>query len=120
MDQRIEAAEAQEAREQRGRGRAVHVVVAEDRDALATCGRIGDAVRRDRHIGDDVRVGHQALEGRVEEGLHVLDLDAAAGDDAREKLGDAVALRNRQRALRAALVQPVAPGAAGRVSTPRK
>ena len=46
VDHRIEAAVAQKARQQRGRGRAVDVVVAEDRDALAAHDRVGDARRR--------------------------------------------------------------------------
>ena len=46
VEQRIEAAAAQEAREQRRRGRAVDVVVAEDGDGLAALDRIGDARRR--------------------------------------------------------------------------
>ena len=43
----------------------------------------------------------------------VLHLDAAAREDAREKLGQVVALRDRKRARRAALVEPVAPSAPG-------
>ena len=43
VEQRIEAAAAQEAREQRRRGRAVDVVVAEDRDGFAALDRVGDA-----------------------------------------------------------------------------
>ncbi len=41
------------------------------------------------------------------------DLDAAPGEDARQQLRHVVvALRDRERARRAALVEPVAPGAA--------
>ena len=46
VDQRIEPAMAQMPGEQRRRGRAVDVVVAEDRDLLALRGGIGDPLRR--------------------------------------------------------------------------
>ena len=45
---------------------------------------------------------------------HVVDLDAAAGQHPRQQVRQVVPLRDRQRPRRAALVQPVAPGAAGR------
>ena len=41
-------------------------------------------------------------------------LDAAAGEHARQQLRQVVPLRDRERARRAALVEPVAPGAPGR------
>ena len=61
-----------------------------------------------------MRIGHRALDGRIEEGLDRVDLDIAAGEDARQQFGQIVALRDRERARRAARVEPVAPGAAGR------
>ena len=58
--------------------------------------------------------GIEPLDGRIEKGLDRVDLDIAAGEHARQQFGQVVALRDRQRARRAALVEPVAPGAAGR------
>ena len=45
---------------------------------------------------------------------HRLRLDAAAGEDARQQFRQVVALRDRERARRRALVEPVAPGAPAR------
>ena len=104
MEQRVEAAAAQEAREQRRRGRTVDVVVAEDGDGFPTLHGIGDAHRRDRHVGEDIGVGHQALERRVEIEAHRIRLDLAAGDDAGEELRHPMALHDRKRPCIAALV----------------
>ena len=81
-------------------GRAVDVVVAEDRDLLAARDRVGDARRRLLHAGERVRIGHQPPHGRIEESLDLVDLDAAAGEDARQQFRHAVALRDRERARR--------------------
>ena len=111
---RIDAGVAQKARQQCGRGRAVNVVVAEDSDRLAAHDRVGDAGGCLRHGGEHVRVGHRSLDRRVEEGLDRIDLDVAAGEDAREQLGKVVPLRDCERARRSALVEPAAPSASGR------
>ena len=58
--------------------------------------------------------GIDALDGRIEKCFDRIGLDVAAGEDARQQLRQLVALRDRQRPRRAALVEPVAPGAAGR------
>ena len=114
VDDRLDAAKPQEARQHGGGCRAVDVVVAENRDALAARDSIGDARCRLRHGGEHIRIGHRALDGRIEKSVDRVGLDIAAGEDARQQFGDLVALRDRQRARRAALVEPVAPGAAGR------
>ena len=67
MDQRIEAGVAQEARQRRRRGRAVDVVVAEDRDGLAAHDRIGDARRGGRHVGQR-RSGRASARARSDRG----------------------------------------------------
>src|SRR5262249_45801124 len=54
---------------------------------------------------------HQPPDGRIEEGLGVLHLDAAAGQNAREQFRHAVALHHGERARGAALVEPLAPDA---------
>ena len=114
MDDRIEAASAQEAREQRGSRRAIDIIIAEDRDAFGTHDRVGKPRSRFRHGGDDVRVGHQPPHGRIEKALDLVGLNAAPGEDARKQFGNIVGLRNRESARGTALVEPVAPGAAAR------
>ena len=59
VDQRIEAAAAQEQAEQGGRGGAVDIVIAEDRDRLAAHRGVGNARGRRLHCGEHIRVGHQ-------------------------------------------------------------
>ena len=113
VNDRIEAADAEIAREQRGRRRAVDIVVAEDRDLLALLHGVGDAQRRLLHRGDAVRVGHQAAHRRIEIALDLVDLDAAAGEDARQQFGNVMTLRDGERARRRPLVETVAPHAAG-------
>ena len=66
MDQRIEPAMAQMPGEQRRRGRAVDVVIAEDRDFFAAHGRIRDALRRRLHLRHRVGIGHHLADGRIE------------------------------------------------------
>ena len=114
VDDRLDAAVAQKARQQRRRGRAVDVVIAENRDALAAHDGVGDARGRLRHGGEHVRIGHRALDGRIEKGVDRIDLDVAAGKNARQQFGKLVPLRDRERPRRAALVEPVAPRAPGR------
>ncbi len=110
VHQRIEPACAQEQREQRRRSRAIHVVIAEDRDALAALHGIGDSFRRGLHGIQHKWVRHQPLDGGVEKGLHLIDLDIPAGQDARQHLRQAMPLRDGERPRRTALIEPVAPG----------
>ncbi len=109
-----EAALAQIARQKRGRGGAIDVVVAENGDAFAARHRVGDAFRRLLHGGQHMRIGHRMLDGRIEERGDRVGLDIAAGKDARQKFGKLVALRDVERAHGAALVEPVAPSPSGR------
>ncbi len=105
---------AQIARQQRGRGGAVDVVVAENGDAFAARHRVGNALRRLLHGGQHMRIGHRVLDGRIEKRVDRVGFDIAAGKDARQELGKLVALRNVERARGAALVEPVAPSPSGR------
>ncbi len=109
MKQRIEAAMAEKPHQQRHRGGAVDVVIAEDRNALASHDRSRQTLRRGRHVGDSVGVRHQPPDARIEVGLDVGDLDAPSGDDARQQLRQVVALDHRHGAGIGALVQPVMP-----------
>ena len=63
---------AQEPRQQRGRGRTIDVVVAEDRDGLAAHHRVGKARRRRRHGGQRMRIGHQGAHGRIEKAVELV------------------------------------------------
>ncbi len=114
VDQGVDAGMTQEAREQRGGCRAVDVVIAEYGDRLAAHDRVGDTLGRLRHGGEHVGIGHRLLDRRVEECRDRIDLDIAAGEDARQQFGKIVPLRDRERARRATLVEPVAPRAPGR------
>ena len=114
VNDRLDAAMTQETRQHGGGCCAVDIVIAENRDALAARHRIGDARGGLRHGGEHIRIGHRALDGRIEKGVDRVGLDIAAGEDARQQFGQLVALRDRQRPRRTALVEPVAPGAAGR------
>jgi hypothetical protein len=100
--------------QQRRRGRAIHVVIAEDRDLLAARGRVGNAPRRRFHLRHGMGIGHQFADGRIEKVLDLVDPDVAARQHARQHLRQLVALRDRQRPCRPARVEPVTPQFAGR------
>ncbi len=115
VDQRIEAAMPQMPGQQRGGGRAVDVVVAEDRNSLAALDGVGQAGRRALHVDEDRRIGHQRLDGRIEESRNVLEPDAARGEHAAEELRQVVLLADRGREGLAPRLEALAPGeAAGR------
>jgi hypothetical protein len=114
MDQRLAPAETQKACQQRSCRGTVDVVVAKDRDLLAARHRVGDAFRGRHHVGQVERIRHQAPDARVEKGLDLIERDAAAGNDARQQVGNAVALSNRGRECAAAIAEPVAPSPPGR------
>ena len=109
MDQGIEPAMAQMPGQQRRGGRAVDVVIAEDRDLLAARGRVRDALGRGFHLRHGVGIGHQFADGRIEEILDRVDLDIAARDHPRQHFRQLVALHDRQRLRRAPGIEPVAP-----------
>ena len=109
VDQRIEPAMAQMPGQQRRGGRAVDVVIAEDRDLLAARGRVRDALGRGFHLRHGVGIGHQFADGRIEKILDRVDLDIAARDHPRQHLRQLVALHDRQRLRRPPRIEPVAP-----------
>ena len=112
MHDRLAAAEAQEARQQGRGGCAIDIVVAEDRDLLAARHGVGKTQRRLFHRGESVRIGHQPPHRRIEEGFDLVDLDATAGENARQQLRHIVPLRDGECPRRRALVEPVPPGPA--------
>ncbi len=114
MNDRIEAAMAQEPRQHRRRAGAVNIIVAENRDLLAARDSLGQARGGRRHVGEHARIGHQQPHGRVEKTDRLLHLDPAARQDAGQQFRQFVPLHDGERPCRAALVEAVAPGAAGR------
>ena len=114
MHDRIKAALPQIAGEQRRRGGAIDIIIAEDRDLFTAHDRIGDPRAGRRHVGQHRRIGHQILDGRIEIGLRLVGFHATACQHAGQQFGRAKALRNRGGARHAARIQPVAPGAPGR------
>ena len=114
VDQRIEPAMAQMPGQQRRRGRAVDVVVAEDRDLLAAHGGVRDALGRRLHLRHGVGIGHQLADGRIEIILDRIDLDVAPGQHPRQHFRQLIALHDGERPRRAARIEPVAPQLSGR------
>ncbi len=121
MDQWVEPAVAQIARQQRRAGGAIHIVVAEDRGGLVPLDGVGDARGAGFHSGEHVRIRKEPLDRRIEEALHLLGLDAASREDTGKQFRQIVALCNGERPCRAALIEPVAPSAAAnRLLDPEK
>ena len=114
MHQRIKPALAQEPRQQRTRGCPVHIVVAEDRNLLVTRDGVGETLRRQFHVGERVRVRHQPFQAGLEKILDAVEVDAAAGNDARQQIRQFVPLHDGGGERATAVVEPVAPGAFGR------
>ena len=114
MNQRVEPAMAQVPRQQRRRGGAVDIVIAEDRDLLAPDRGLRDALGGGFHLGHGVGIGHQFADGRIEKILDRVEFDVAAGQHPRQHFRQLIALRDRQRPRRAPRIEPVAPQFSGR------
>ena len=84
------------AREQRRRGRAVDVVVAEHDHPLAVSNQIDQAGDRLVHVGEPRGIGQQRAQARVEKGFGVVGLDPARGEHPADDLGKVEPLRERQ------------------------
>lgn len=113
VDQRIEPAVPQMPGEQRRRGRAVDIIVAEDRHLLLAHGGIGDPRRCRFHLRHGVRIRHQLADRRVEKILDGIDLDAAPRQHPRQHFGQLVALHDSQRAGRTTRIEAIEPDASG-------
>src|SRR5215468_9533191 len=120
VDDGAEAAMVQISPEQRRRCRSIDVIVAQDGDRFTARDRVSQPRRGAAHVGERVWIGHQRAYRRIEEACDLVHLDPATGENARQQLGYIlVALCDRERARRASLVEPVAPGAsAGRALDP--
>jgi hypothetical protein len=113
MDQRLAAAGLQIFAEQRRAGRAVDVVVAENRHPLAPLDRSFQPRGRGLHFAHREGVGHQVAQGRIEMALDPLDPDPPARENPRHQFVLAGDLRDRQRPRLPSCVEPRAPRAAG-------
>ncbi len=108
MDARLAARCLEEPSEQRGRGRAVHVVVGEYGDGFAGFGRIGKPLGRHVHVLEARRVRQRSPELRLEEGRRGLRRHAPVGQYARCDVREPLPLGNRRRRPRVS--RPLAPG----------
>ena len=70
---------------------------------------VGDPAGGLAHARKHMRIGHLALDRRIEECVDRVHVDVAAGKDARKQFGNFVTLRDRERPGGPALVEPVAP-----------
>ncbi len=110
VDDRRQPAMPQIAPEHRRRGGAVDVVVAEDGNCFTACDCVRQPSRRYRHLRDRIGVRHQRTHRWIEEACNLVHFDPAPRKNTRQKLRNAVLLRDGQRPGRAALIEPVAPG----------
>src|SRR5690606_31823851 len=92
---KIRAHGGEEAAEDGGGGRPVHVIVAEDRDLLAVADGGGDAFRRPVHVAENVRIGHEGAEAGGEIVRRPLDIDAAPGKQPGHHVREPVSLHER-------------------------
>src|SRR5262249_36631372 len=87
--------------------------VAENGNGLVPCDAVRNSRCRRLHVSQRIWIRHQALDGWIEETIDLVDIDIAAGEDARQQFGEAISLRNRQRARRSALIEALSPRPAG-------
>ncbi len=103
---------------ERRRGRAVDIVVAEDGDELAVGDRAHQPRHRHVHVLQMRRVGQEVAQGRREEALRRLDLDAARGQQPADDLRQVETLRQRQAG--AVVRRALAPAPARKASARRR
>ena len=97
VDDGLAADRLQIAREQRQRGRAVDVVVAEQAHRLARDDRIGQPLDRAVEVVQMRGVGQGLAQPRLDEGRHAVEREAAAGQDPADHLGQLAALADGER-----------------------
>ena len=110
VDARGEPVRGEEAMHERGRAGAVDVVVAEHDDRLLALDRVGEARGAFVHVTHGAGIGHQRLDGRVEENGHVGQTDAARGEHAAQQLWQVMALADGDCGLGGGGVEALAPG----------
>ena len=102
--------------QQRGGGRAINVIVAEDGHLLAAHRGVRQALRRGFHLRHAGGVGHQFADGRIEKILDRIQRNVASGDHARQHLRQRKLLHHGLRPRGGAGIKPAAPQLAGRGS----
>ena len=80
----------------RGRGRTVDVVIAEDRDLLLAFDRLGDSRGRLLHVGQAIGFRQERSDAGGDILGGAIHSHATSGEDAREKVRHAVPLGDRQ------------------------
>ena len=93
----------EEALQKCGRGSTIDIVIPEDADRLARHHGVGDARGGTLHVAQVEGVGQKRAERGVQEGLRLLEADAAPREHARHGLRQLETLRQRQRR---AIVEP--------------
>ncbi len=106
IDGRPDAEMAEKTVHQRRGGRAVDIVVAEDRDALAALDGTHQADRGLFAIGQLMGIGHQAADRRIEEFDRLVYRHAAPGQHPGDQVRQSMDLRHSQRAVLPCLVEP--------------
>ncbi len=97
VERRLAPERPQPVDQQRRRGGAVDVVVAEDGDALPAGGGLGQPAGRPVHVGQRRGVGHQRAKRRRHVGVDALGGDPVGGEQARDDIGQAGGLRQPER-----------------------
>ena len=95
------------------RGRAVHVIVAKDGDALASHDGRRNAPRGHAHVRQAGRIGQQVTDRRFEETRRLVRLHTASCQHPRDDLADTKRLGNGECAVIVGRAQPVMPGLTG-------
>lgn len=114
VDARPRARLGEEAGEQRRRAGAVDVVVAEDRDLLAGYRRLRQPLGGTIHVAQNRRVRQEVSQFWLEMTQCFARQDAAPGQDAGQRIGHALDLRQRLGLCEAGGIEPVAPWASKR------
>ncbi len=101
----------EEAQEQRRRGRAVNVVIAEHDDPLAVADRAHQAIDRRHHVAQMRRIGQNLAQPRPEKTGGLGDPDAALRQQPGDDLGQPQPLGDRRRRAAIGGARPPAPAA---------
>ncbi len=96
IGQKPAADRLEEALQERRRGRAVDIVIAEHGHGLAAHDRLGDSVCRLVHVEEDGGIGQCGAQARVQIGFGLLDTDTPPDQHPAHDVGNAESLGQRQ------------------------